>query len=305
MQVIKGMPMEQYLALPAVSASIVKETVENCAKAGWAQSWLNPKRVVETSDVTDIGTICHSMLLEGGPGKILVIDPEDYPAKNGNVPTGWTNGAIREARDAARLAGKIPVLPEDMEGVEAMVDSAAEYIESLRDTEPAVYALFQEGGGDSELTLTWDEDGVPCRARPDRIATDRRLTVDIKTTTKSANPDAWEVDHVGAAWYRRGGAACFGEQMDYLFFVIEQTPPYLCSLVGTDPHGFSLGEEKIALALQIWRQCVKAGKWPGFANRVAYPEIKPWVDTKWADKQALYMGLEFYDTQFHDLRRKA
>lgn len=153
MNVIQKLPMEQYLELPAVSASILKRMVDECPKAAWFESWLNPAGVKRTSDEMDAGTIAHSILLEGGPGNIAVIDPELYPAKNGNIPKGWTNDNIRTARDVAKAVGKIPVLPEDMVAVNAMVDSAKAFIDSLKDTESAIWAAFQPGGGDSEFTF--------------------------------------------------------------------------------------------------------------------------------------------------------
>jgi hypothetical protein len=78
-----------------------------------------------------------------------------------------------------------------MAEIEAMVAAAREFIESLRETEPAIWAAFQPGGGDSELTLLWDDNGTLCRIRPDRISTDRRVIVDYKTGGTSAEPDTW------------------------------------------------------------------------------------------------------------------
>lgn len=301
MQVIKGMPMEQYLALPAVSASTVKAIVNDCPKAAWHESWLNTERERDTSAEMDVGTIAHSILLEGDESGIVVIDPEDHPAeKTGAIPTGWTNKSIRDARDIARDAGKIPVLLDQYLNIKDMVSSARTFIESLKESEPAIWALFQPNGGDSELTVTWADlnTGTPCRMRADRIAADRKAIVDIKTTTKSANPDQWEVDHVSAAFYRQGASAAFGTDIGYFFLVCEQNPPYLCSIVGTDPHAFALGDDKVSAGLGIWNSCAKNNYFPAYPNRVCYPEIKPWVDARWEERQSGIMGLDHYDVLF-------
>lgn len=293
--------MADYLALPAVSASIVKAVINECPRAAWHASWLGPEQEADDTDASDAGTIAHSILLEGNAGKVCVIDPLDHPAeKTGNIPDGWTNKSIRTARDVARAEGLIPVLIKDMAQIEAMVDSADEFIASLKDTEPAIWAMFLPGGGDSELTVTWADTntGVPCRMRADRISTDRKTIVDVKTTQKSANPDQWEVDHVGAAFYRRGCRAAFGADVEYFFLVIEQHPPYLCSIVGTDPHAFALGDDKVSAGLGIWNSCEKRGEWPAYPNRVCYQEIKPWVDAQWEEKLAQYDGMEFYQKLF-------
>lgn len=298
MSVDFGMKMEDYLALPAVSASVVKAILDECPRAAWHRSWLNPGRDSETSDAADIGTIAHSILLEGHTGKVAVIDPEDHPAeKTGAVPDGWTNKSIRAARDAARVAGLIPVLTKDMERVNAMVASARAYIESLRASEPAVWALFQPGGGNSEVTVQFEHAGVPCRVRYDCLATDRRLCVDVKTTEKSANPEFWQPDRVGAAFYSMAATAEFGGPLEYCFLVVEQHPPYLCSLVGVDPMGYEIGREKALHGLEIWRQCTERGVWPGYPPRAVYPEIKPWEAAQW--EEAKVRGIEYdYATMF-------
>lgn len=288
MTVHSSLPMESYLTTPAVSAPCLKTLIEQCPRAAWHESWLNPDRPRDDSDAADLGTIAHSMILEGGPGKVLVIDPEDYPAKNGNIPKGWTNEAIRATRDAARASGLIPVLPEDMAAVEALVGSVRAFIASLEKTEPAIWAAFQPAGGDSEVTVTWLDGPTPCKIRPDRIAKDRRLIVDLKTTEKSANPAQWKADHVGAAFYRRGCKAEFGTEPDYVFLIAEQHPPYLCSLIGVDPHGNEMGGEKVEYALALWAQCVKHENWPAYPPRVCYQEVKPWEESQWQEVQAGY-----------------
>ena len=299
MNIIPNMPMEEYLVLPAVSASLVRHMVDECPKAAWFDSWLNPHRVIRTSDEMDAGTIAHSILLEGGPGNVQIFNPSEYPnLKGGGIATGWTNKAIQEARDAARAAGKIPVLSGDMARISAMVNSAREYIESLKDEEPAIWAMFQPGGGESEVTITFNIAGVPCRIRPDRISTDRKLIVDMKTTVTSAEPNRWARTqlagmgyYLSAAFYR----LAFDVPPDYVFLVVQSEPPYLCSLVGIDPAGYELGHQKVLHGLGMWAQCVKRNQWPSYPTRVCYAEIPSYVHAEFEAR----MGIEYdYETMF-------
>jgi PDDEXK-like uncharacterized protein DUF3799 len=286
-----ALPMAEYLAMHAVSASILQAMIEQCPQAAWFQSWLNPHPLVAAGGTPQrAGTICHSLVLEGGDmSKVEVIDPNDYPTKSsGNIPDGWTNKDIKAARDRAIFDGKTPVLKPQFAIITMMVESALTFIESLRDTEPAVWELFQPGGGDSEATMVWDEGGVLCRARPDRFSKNRRLMGDYKTTLRLAEPDSWgRTQLVGmgyytaAAHYRRGARALTGETPDYVYLVQEQQPPFLCSLVGIEPKGYELGAHKNAYALELWRQCAKANRWPGYPPRVAYPEIPSWEAARW------------------------
>ena len=292
----KGVPMAEYLAMPAVSASLLKLIVGQCPRAAWYQSWLNPKP--PASDATKAsyaGEIAHGILLEGSYERVAVIDPEDHPAeKTGAIPAGWTNKSIKAARADAIAAGKIPVLKEGFSIIEAMVDEAWRFLsEEVKPVEPAIWAAFSEGGGDSETTIVWDEDGTLCRIRPDRLPTDRRIVVDYKTTKTSAEPDRWGRTqmvgmgyYVSAAWYARGIHATFGHEPAYTFLVQEQDPPFLCSLVGVDPHGFELGAAKIAYGLALWQACAKSGKWPGYPGRICYPEIPAWEDAQWLEREA-------------------
>ena len=233
---------------------------------------------------------------------IVVIDPRDHPAeKTGAIPSGWTNKSIKAARDTARDAGKIPVLLDDMAEIEAMVASGRAFIESLKDTEPAIWAAFQPDGGDSELTMIWQDgdtlfrgdDGTLCRMRPDRISKDRRVIIDVKTSAMSVEPDSFGRRqmismgyYISAAFYRRGIEDMYGISPAYVFLAIETAPPYLCSLVGIDPAGFELGGAKVEVGLNAWKSCMRSGNWPGYPNRVCYPELPPWEQARWEEREA-------------------
>lgn len=290
--VYPGVDMARYLDYPAFSSGVCNTLLSECAMAAWFQSWRNPRRVRETSDESDAGIIAHAILLEGSTDGVVVIDPLDHPAeKTGNIPIGWTNKSIKAARDAARSAGKIPVLTSDIALINAMVDSAHEYIESLRDTEPAIWAAFQPDGGDSELTCLWDDGGQLCRMRPDRISKDRRVIIDPKFSKRSAEPDSWSRSQISAmgyrisaSFYRRGAKALFGTLPDYVFLVVEQEPPHLCSLVGMDPANIAFGDEQVEQGISEWRRCVAANHFPAYPARVCYPEVAAWEVARWADR---------------------
>jgi hypothetical protein len=289
-----GLPMAAYLAMPAVSASLLQAVIDECPYAAWYRSWMNPNPPDSVSTpVQNNGTIAHGILLEGSIEKVAVFDLEDHPnEKGGGFATGWTNKSIKAARDAAIAEGKTPVLREQFREIEAMVAAAREYIESLRHSEPAIWRAFQPGGGESEITMVWDDDGVLCRARPDRITVDRDLFVDYKTGGTTAEPDTWgrtQMVRMGyytsAAHYRNGARALWKREPPYVYLVQEQEAPYLCSLVGIDPQGHELGARKIRHGMGTWRGCLATGKWPKYPTRVCYPEIPAWETTRWEERE--------------------
>jgi hypothetical protein len=293
-EVIEGMPLSEYLALPRVSASDVKNMLV-CAK--WAQynSWLNPKRPPMTStDAQGIGSLAHELLLEGSAANVQIIKPEDHPSKQTKkddppkIPKGWTNDSIRAARDSAIAAGMIPVLPWDMYAVTQMVDSAKEFIESLKDTVPEVWGAFRDGGGRSEITILWDDDGVPCRIRPDRLSTNGDVSVHYKTGGTSAEPEQWGRTqyvrmgyYLSAAFYGYGIEKVCGVQSQQIFLVQEQSPPFLCSLVGLDADGYRVAMQKIRFALEKWEECMEKNEWPGHDPIIQYPALPAWEDWSW------------------------
>ena len=302
------MPMADYLRLPTFSSSLVSAIVDRCPAAAWFESYLNPKRRPDADDeagdegedadddnthASDLGTVAHSLLLEDDRSKVVVLDPREFVGKRGGIPKGFTNEAIRAARDEAQAAGKTPILLSRMIEAEAMAAAGRAFIGSLRDTEPAVWRAFQRDAGFSELTMIWNDDGIPCRLRADRIASDYSVIVDAKFTGLSAHPDAWGRSqlsrmgyHRSAAFYRRGVEAQCGVQPAYLFLVVETAPPYLCALVGLEPQTLELAAQQCEYALGVWRDCIAADHWPGYPTRAAYPELPAWEFARWQERMS-------------------
>jgi hypothetical protein len=188
-----GMSMQEYLSIPAVSNGVLRTLLERCQAAAWHCSPFNPNKPRDDTDASDAGTIAHEIFLEGSRDCLRVIDPKDHPnlTKPFATPDGWTNKPMREAKAAARAAGKIPVLPSDVAEIDALVCAAQRFVDSLRTTEPAIHAMMQPDGGKSEVVMVWEEGETLCKLRADRIATDYRLLLDYKSTALSAEPQAW------------------------------------------------------------------------------------------------------------------
>lgn len=287
--VFYGMPMAEYLAIPAVSNGVLRTLIERCAAAAWHSSPFNPRRRPDFTDASDAGTIAHAIFLEGSRDCLQVIDPAKYPnlTKPFATPDGWTNKPIREARDAARAAGKIPVLPCDEAEIDSLVDAAGDFVETLRESEPAIHAMMQPAGGKSEVVMVWREGETFCKMRADRISDGFDVLLDYKSTKLSVEPQAWArsmMDYMGAAWYRRGVRAVTGVEPVYVFLCGERDPPFLHSLIGVTPADLALGDEKIGYALREWQKCERAGHWPGYPNRVAYCDAPVWHRSQWAER---------------------
>ena len=299
---MSSMSMADYLRLPAWSQGAVAKMLTDCPRAAWWDSYLNPHRPDETSDAADAGSIAHSIVLEGSTRLCKVFNPAEFPnMKGGGVATGWTNKAIQDARDQARADGLIPVLQEDFGKIEFMAGSTRDFIKSLRDTEPAVFEAFDDGfqgapprapGGFSEQVYQWDDDGVPCKIRTDRISVDRRIIVDLKFSALSVEPARWARSTLlnmgylfASAFYRRGIRRLFSTTPTYLWLNTSTEQPHLSSLCGLDEAGIALGDAQVELALKRVRKCLQAGRWPDYGARVSYTETPAWAVAQFEEQQ--------------------
>jgi len=272
-EVVRGvypkMSMEEYLAIKALSSGMCVRLLTQSPLHAWVDSPWNPNRETDNNAASDLGTVAHDVLLEGGTGIIECIDPNDYPAeKTGAIPAGWTNKAIRAARDAARAAGKIPLFPANVEAVTAIVENAKAFIATSE-----LAGVFDTGA--PEQTIVWQDGATLCKARPDWLNAD--VCLHLKTTARSVNPSAFERMainmgyDVSLAFYARGI-----KRERHLILAIEQNPPYACKPFGLSSAQEDISARKVERAINAWAACMKSGKFPAYDGSVHYIEPSPW-----------------------------
>lgn len=293
---------DRYHADPVAKTSMTRGTVFDLIELTPAHAFHNHPRLGNDGEETaedgeetaedkfDLGTVWHAMTFEGEE-IAAVIDPKDHVGPKGGIPKGWTNDSIRKARDEARAAGKIPMLPKQYKKVKAMVDAAHAFLAS---SEYKIKDLYSEGK--AEQTYVWQEGETWFRVRPDwishkNICGDRRLILDGKTVAQSADPNRFKPTEHGKdiqhSLYRRGVKAVDGGNAPRFLFLVQETfAPYLCSLIGLDPQTIQIAEQKIDFAKFMWEQCHALGEWPGYPTRACYVESKPWEVAAWEAKAA-------------------
>jgi PDDEXK-like domain of unknown function (DUF3799) len=250
---IFGLPAVGYRAMRALSASGAWLLAEECAaKFLWRSPW-NPLYMPEARTEFDIGVAAHLAVLEPQrqADSIVVIEAGDYRTMK-----------AREARDAARAAGKVPLLPYQFDIVRAIAGSIRSH--------PIAAQAF--AGGDAEVTLTWPDPmtGIPCKARPDYLPAHGRWLVDLKTAA-SANPRTWRDQayrlgyHARAAWYLDGAASVLGQTpQEYWFVTVEKEAPYLVSVISFDEEGLAWGRIANRNACERFARAAAANDWPGY-----------------------------------------
>lgn len=263
---------------PSLSSSIAHKLVTQTPLHAWAaHPRLNPEFERQERKHFDIGRAAHTLLLEDGyaDAALVVVDAKD-----------WRTKAAQEARDEAYAFGKTPVLAHDLDRLKALVKSALAQLTDHEATPP----LFELGR--AERALVWDEDGVWCRARLDWLRDDRTAVDDLKSTARSASPEQFARTMVAmgyatqAAFYRRGVFALTGVMPEFRFVVVETTPPYALSVVSPGPDVLALADAKVEHAIDLWRRCLKADRWPGYTPRVAYAELPAYEETQWLERAA-------------------
>lgn len=262
------MPLTDYVAdpcpEPSLSASVAhKLIVESPLHAAMYHPRLNKGRIDAGSNKMDIGTIVHGMVLEGDESRLVIVEADD-----------WRTKVAKETRDAARLAGLVPVLAGDMGMIREIAESAKSAI-----AHSELASSFTPTVGKPEQTMIWQEGEIWLRSRPDWLTNDHRLIIDLKTTTGSAEPTAWMRTMLGngndlqAVLGLRGIKALDPKsRCTFVFWIVEQNPPYASSFVGLSPQFLEMSEHKLERAIRDWTDCSCTNTWPGFPGRVCWLE---------------------------------
>lgn len=259
---------------PSLSASLAHILCSSSpAHARAAHPRLNPNYKAREEERFDIGTAAHAMILEGRDA-VEIIHHGDY-----------RTNAAKEDRDAARAAGKIPLLLHVKQDVDQMVAAAGKQLLEHEASPP----LFTNGH--PEQTLVWNEGDVVCRARIDWLRDDCTAADDLKTTSRSANPDAYSRalfsvgGDVQAAFYLRGIKAVTGVDAEWRWCVVETAPPYALSVIAPGPDVLTIGQKKVEWAIARWRRCLAADEWPAYSTKVCYADLPPWEEASWLMKE--------------------
>ena len=253
-EIVRGMPMAEYQAVKALSASGAFVLSEECPARFWARSPWNEDAVPsETRREFDVGSALHFAVLEPelAAEQVVVIDAKDYRTKQ-----------AQSLRDDAYAAGKTPILTKEL-GLIVAMDKAIH-------ADPYAAALLAAGkASDSEVSYFWDDEvtGTPCKARVDRLAHNGSVLIDIKTA-ETAAPRAWQAKafreghFLRAAWYLDGWELASGQcPKRYVFIVVEKEPPHIVMTYELGGRALEWGRMVMRRALNRFAECRVANKW--------------------------------------------
>lgn len=264
--------LDEYIAdpapMPSLNSGIAHTIITQSPRHAWEQHpRLNPNYESDNSYRLDIGTIAHALLLEADQTRVALIQADD-----------WRTKAAKEARDDARMHGKIPVLLKEWEKITAMVSVACHAIQESEIADAWA-------NGKSEQTLLWAEHGIWLRSRPDRVSGRWDVLFDYKTCSGSAAPASWGRGHLHQHGYDLQATLALrgtrhlnlASRSIFVFLVQEIEPPYAVSLVSLSPEWLEIADEQLRTAMSLWKRCLRTNHWPSYPARVAYLDMPAYV----------------------------
>jgi len=256
---------EQYhkKKLGELSASSMKSLRRSAAHY---KAWIEGARG-EPTPAMQFGTAFHCAVLEPSVfAEKYAVEPEFGDCRRKNP---------KAARDAWRAEneGKLTISAEDHARIIAMRESIAAH--------PTAARLLATPG-DCEVSMRWEQHGVSCRARADKIVKNGSILIDLKTT-EDASEDEFARScavyryHWQCAHYIDGARANDLDVQAMVLVAVEKEPPYAVAVHELDDLALDLGRASVARLGALLRQCVETGVWPAYAVGVQRLSLPRWA----------------------------
>lgn len=262
--------------IPSFTQSLCKVIIDRSPKHAWiASPRLNPQFEYDDDTKFDIGNVAHRLVL--GRGKeIEVVDFAD-----------WRTKASQETRENAADQGRIAVLRHQFDKAAAIAEAAK--VQLSRHEARSAFT-----GGDGEVMIAWEEDGVWFRSLIDWLHTDLRTIDDYKTSGMSmashvlggrAEAAGW---HIQAAFIERGldalDAAGAGRRL-FRFIAQETDEPHALNVMSMDNYWMTMGRKKVAAGIDLWRAASKTNRWAGYGREMVRPDFPTFKEKQWLDRE--------------------
>ena len=269
---IYDLSLAEYLAdpcaVPSISSHGLRQLLNECAAKYWWKSALNPDRPAIETKPMNFGKAAHDWLLVGE----TFLETIHVLSDSCNLQTK----AGKAERDTAKAAGKVVIKAAEFETVKAM--------HAALQAHEFAGAAFRNGQPEKSLIWQDRETGVWLRCRPDFLPAAIRHIPDYKTAVSSQpeafRKQAWNLGyHMQAALYLDGIEAVTGTAPKSFFFVVqEKEPPYVVTCIALDPIAIEWGRIQNRKAIATYAECLRTGKWPGYANEVVQVELPYWAE---------------------------
>lgn len=216
------------------------------------------------TEALDRGNAWHTLVLEPAEfdARYFVSDGPTNPTTG--KPYGYDTQKYKEWKALDEFAGKELITTAEFRNLSVSSNVIRQ--------NPVVSHLLADSK--KEVTLIWDEDLGPCKARLDILSNDG-IVADLKSTRNAAptvfSREVHRYDRlywIQAAWYFRAATQCGVEVKEFLFIAAELFAPYAMSLHYYEPDQLQeMFHEIYPYAEQFAEQQI-TGKYDG------YPQVK-------------------------------
>lgn len=273
------MPMSVYLSDPCPEPSLSTQTVKALFDRTPMHAHAEHVRFGGADDETDgtramdEGSAAHALAL-GGALVEFVGEVTRKTGKDAGVPflaTDWKTDAAKEAAQAIRDRGGIPLLEKQRGPIEAVANEIKRRIATL-------------GEGESEVTGIAKINGVWIRTRADWLSFDRRKDAEVKTCD---NADA--ATFVNRCIYPNGydiqaelrlmvHKEITGDEPEFVWLPVERPHPYASGQWITPSDDMrEMARKKIHRAIELWKRCLDSGKFPGYSETIVWAFPPTWA----------------------------
>lgn len=277
---VDGLAADVYHSIEALSSSGCKMLLRSPAHYRYAKD--NPTPPTESML---LGTAVHAAILEPDVFHSgYVTAPADAPKRPTSAQLGAKNPSDKTLaaiafwqRFDAENEGKVVLDTEDATKVQHMVSA-------VKNHEAAAF-LLQAGKSESSifwLDKTYDDEGVPCKARFDWLRDDK-ICVDLKTCL-DASPEGFGRAvaslsyHVQAAHYWSGCEHVFNESpRSWVWVAVESVAPYGVGVYVAEPNHLLAGMRLQRAAMERYRHGLKTGYWKNYSGKVLPLQMPGWA----------------------------
>ena len=220
-------------------------------------------------------------LVIGSALHMAVLEPELYSSTY--IESYATDRRSKQYKDLSDAYGGEFVLTldesEKIEGIsKSLWDNFGEYLKLPGHTELSGFAIDPETG-------------VTCRHRFDKL-TNSGIGIDLKTTI-DARPEAFSKSvqaygyHMQAAFYADQYQWITGDEInDFIFLVVESSPPYACKAYVLNHESIDIGRDIYRKCLNEYAKCRKSGFWPAYGGDELHEiSIPQWAINQHDNKQ--------------------
>lgn len=235
---------------------------------------------LEQTEPMRFGTLVHERLLEPGFWERYVVMPDlaaglcdekGNPYKNPRATNKYKALVEDWSRDNP---GKVPLDARDAERVERI------YEQAMR---KSVVSELLGGVGQSELSMLWEEGGwLRCKGRMDRVDTEGKILIDIKTTGTSGI-EAFVKAIVNRGQYiqlghYRAGARALGMEIDHAIIIaVETKEPFGVVAITVPEVALKAGEKHREELFNRLKRAQLDDKWEVYPDTLVTPEFPDWA----------------------------